>query len=65
MKQRFSFDTTDGIHVEVEKLSSGHPWDVYHDFGQFRFYGTKAELLREISEVLKLIIELDKKEGVV
>ena len=54
--KKIVFDTSDGVHVEAERLSSNDPWDVAHDFGDFRFYGTKTEMLSEVEKVLNMII---------
>jgi len=61
--KKIIFDTSDGVHVEAERLSPNYPWDVAHDFGDFRFYGTKSEMLSEVKKVLNVIIEIDKKAG--
>lgn len=61
--KKIVFDTSDGVHVEAERLSSNDPWDVAHDFGDFRFYGTKTEMLSEVEKVLNMIIEIDRKAG--
>jgi len=63
MIKKITFDTPDGVHVEAEKSSPNDPWDVAHDFGDFRFYGSKTEMLKEVKKVLKLIIETDRKAG--